>query len=145
MPNRAFHRAVGTGAGAVAAGYRYGSLPAFIAGSIGGNVGSAIPDWLEPATAPNHRDIIHSWTTASAVATTAPTIVHRFDAYAALQVQYHEAQALREPVNAGWHSLFAFLWSIAGAFLVGVLAGFGSHLVCDALTPQSLPLLVNGF
>ena len=82
MPNGHFHRRVGIATGAVVAAYRYRSLSATIAGGIGGRIGAAVPDWLEPATTPHHRDVVHSWTMVTVVATSAPEIVRRAERYA---------------------------------------------------------------
>jgi membrane-bound metal-dependent hydrolase YbcI (DUF457 family) len=143
--NGKFHRIVGTAAGSAVAGYRYRTLPAAIAGGVGGHIGAALPDWLEPAITPNHRGIAHSWTAAGVIASGAPAWILRIERYAAEQVRYHEAEAERNAESAQWHRFLALLWSFAGAFVLGLLSGFGSHLVCDALTPQSLPFLINGW
>jgi membrane-bound metal-dependent hydrolase YbcI (DUF457 family) len=145
MPNGQFHRRVGMTAGAGVAAYRYRTVSATIAGGIGGRLGAAVPDWLEPATTPHHRGVVHSWGTAVTVGSGAAALIERLEEYASIQIREHQALALHSPAAAWWHELAAWLWSLVGAFATGVLTGFGSHIALDALTPQSLPLLVNGF
>jgi len=145
MPNGNFHRGVGIATGASIAAYRFQTFSSAIAGGLGGHLGAAIPDWLEPATTPHHRGVVHSWATAATLGSAASGVVQWIEEYAAVQVRQHQSEALRDPQAAWWHEFAAWLWSLVGAFVTGVIAGFGSHIAFDALTPQSLPLLVNGF
>ena len=67
MPNRATHEAVGAASGAAFALLRVGgdaptlqAVAEVLGGALGGWMGGVIPDVLEPATTPNHRELAHS-------------------------------------------------------------------------------------
>jgi inner membrane protein len=86
-----------------------------IAGCIGGYCLGTLPDILEPATSPNHRQFFHSW------------------AFAAL-LAYGVYRAYRwEPEPASEKVLRALCLIAGGAYLV--------HVALDATTKRSLPLV----
>ena len=74
MPNRDAHAVVGTCAGVGLAAYRgqkqesVNRLLEAIGGGIGGYIGSRLPDIIEPALWPGHRQFAHSVTAGSSVA-----------------------------------------------------------------------------
>jgi len=119
--NGPVHTIIGTAAGSVV-GLTAKDVPedeqlwVFLAAVVGGALGGKMPDILEPSlNNPNHRQFCHS--------------------VAVLAV-------------GGW--LYALLrdWDgqsptdrLVKHFIMGVLAGYGSHLGLDATTPRSLPLL----
>src|SRR5690606_28823154 len=75
VANGKLHRRVGTavGAGTALARSLDQDAPAMLAetlgGAVGGWVGGALPDVLEPATSPRHRSVCHSWATAGSLLT----------------------------------------------------------------------------
>ena len=73
-----------------------------------------VPDILEPALSPNHRNVAHSLVAGSALLSFAK---HRCGAD-----------------NRDWEELQKILWAAA-------TSGYLSHLVADASTPRGLPLL----
>jgi len=76
---------------------------------------ASLPDWIEPATNPHHRQFFHSVTFACALG---------YGTYRLYQW---------EPETTGEGLLRWFLLVATGAYL--------AHLICDAGTPRSLPLL----
>jgi len=135
MSSRAEHDLFGfiagvlvTGGSALAAG-RTPSIGELVGGAVGGLGGSHFPDVLEPATHPNHRAFAHSATVLAA--TTAGAV----PAAASLQNKIAgEAQAVENPV-------LRFLAQVGAGMPTGAAAGYASHLVADATTPKSIPLL----
>ena len=106
---------------------------------IGGVLGSVAPDVLEPATSPNHRAFFHS--VAACVALSAARAAdwaskcHR----AAAECGSRASAATDEAVRR-WENIKAFLWRALAGFLIGLVAGYASHLALDATTSRSLPL-----
>ena len=151
MPRRPTHVAAGVAAG-IAAGVvtarhladedRF--LHVAFAG-IGGAIGGVVPDWLEPGTHPNHRNVFHSLLAAGGV--TAAVLAN-------WQASCHGAaarclgRAQLSPAGSSERSneqMKAFLWRALAGLIIGFLAGYTSHLALDAGTATSLPLLFNGF
>jgi membrane-bound metal-dependent hydrolase YbcI (DUF457 family) len=143
MPNRATHVRVGSLSGAVAASLFARGAPTkqFLVEMLGGAVGGMLPDLLEPASCPNHRQFAHSVLAGGALATSRVA-----DWRAACCGHAERATALlRDPSTdsdtrnrAEWA---ACLWHFAAGALTGVVAGYASHLVLDAGTPRGLPLV----
>ena len=117
MANGAEHTAVGALAGVAMACYGMQKNeeinPLLAIGTS--TVFSKLPDWIEPATNPHHRQFFHS---ISLLAALGYGLKKTYDWEPEDQV----GRALR------------FLTLCAGA-------GYISHLVLDGLTPRSLPLL----
>jgi inner membrane protein len=118
MPNRAAHAILGGifGVGAYLAYAKLKGQDPSVAGIIETGVvgaGAAIlPDILEPAIDPNHRSFFHSWAALGVLASAAVT-------------------GVRSP---------KLLNEVKPAVLAAA-AGYGSHLLADATTPKSLPLI----
>ena len=154
MPNAKIHRPVGMAVGAVTACAMAprGADPICrmiegLGGLLGGYIGAALPDKFDPATCPNHRGVAHSVMTAIAGGRVSVTSLSawqdRFRRDAAVFQTLAEAQedGLK---RFGYVLLSCLALAIAGA-LAGLAAGYASHLLLDAGTPRSLPLLVKGF
>jgi hypothetical protein len=76
---------------------------------------ASLPDWIEPATNPHHRQFFHSVLFLGGVC------------YVSYRVYRWEPQT-------PWQSFVRWLSLVtAGAYIV--------HLVCDSGTPRALPLL----
>ena len=73
-----------------------------------------VPDILEPALTPNHRNVAHSFVAGSGL----------------LSFARHRCGA----DNRDWEELQKILWAAA-------TTGYLSHLLADACTPRGLPLL----
>lgn len=147
MPNFATHARAGAAVGALAAGYRARSEPSdqmifeALGGLLGGYVGGVLPDVIEPARDPNHRKFAHS-VVAGAGLTLARVAEWQASCRAAADAA--GARALLHPSGDGrrtgaeWEVLF---WRLLAGALVGIVAGYTSHLALDACTPRGLPLL----
>ena len=150
MANREKHSIYGGASGVAVATYgaRDQDLDNFLAeligGGIGGVLGSRVPDVLEPAFHdPRHRSIAHSYTFAAYWLEVVYQNASSWQQYCRLEAERHGR--IRLSSNDGWsrfwHSLMSFVWHFLSGFAVGVVAGYLSHLVLDAGTPRSIPLL----
>lgn len=101
---------------------------AAIGGSLGGLAGSRLPDILEPATHPRHRNGFHSVALVSASGWAA------FAGMSEWQGTWAGARASATPEKR-------LLLAFARGLFSGALGGYGSHLALDAGTPLGLPLL----
>lgn len=119
-------------------------LAEVLGGIAGGLLGANLPDIIEPATSSHHRKFFHSYTWGLTLAggtvkvEMSPAAFFR-EAAAAMNVQAQEPAARGESAAPTQFAEFC-LHFMAGASK-GVVAGYLSHLVCDATTPRGLPLL----
>jgi membrane-bound metal-dependent hydrolase YbcI (DUF457 family) len=149
MARRRTHLVVGVAAGAAGAAYRSrrGTTRVRVAetlgGGIGGAVGGLLPDYLEPAVNSWHRSVCHSYATVCVGAAKVPNVLSQWEAYCRRQAEIHDqlAASCKNDCQHAWHVLCALLWRMASRFVVGVAAGYLSHLALDQLTPRGLPLL----
>ena len=151
MPGRRVHTVVGAMTGGTVAALRARELGGaeflaeMIGGVIGGGIGGRFPDWLEPASTPNHRGACHGAVAGGLIATVG---LARFSEYQA-DCRQRAADATRRaashlpgcPVRqrAEWE---AMAWRFGAGLLMGVAVGYLSHLALDATTPKGLPLAV---
>ena len=151
MPRRPTHLAIGGASGVVTGVLTCGLLPkehqllhvAFA--GIGGTLGGLAPDVLEPAICPNHRSLFHSLAAAGGVGA-AGFAEWQADCYRAASAC--DERARYAPLGSSERSneeIKAFLWRALAGLIVGFLAGYASHLILDAATPKSLPIIANGF
>ena len=149
MPNRSTHLPVGGFSGMSIAAFLARNEPVEcvllegIGGALGGSVGGLLPDGLEPATSPRHRKFCHSYAAAGGVALTA-SVVAEWQAQCRRWAAEQRAKALTFAPGSQERSaaeLAAMGWSILSGFIAGVVVGYGSHLILDALTDQGLPIL----
>ena len=118
MPNARTHFLVGAGAGAIAyclirkAQNQPIEFPGLLGMGLVGGVAGLLPDIIEPATSPNHREIAHSFTALVAISS--------------------GINRLKENQN---------LESTQKELLLALAFGYGSHLLLDAGTPASLPVI----
>ncbi len=120
MPNAAQHGMIGAAAGAgtywLMCRYynRQPDLGELLVCAGAGFLSAAVPDVLEPAAHPHHRQLAHSATVGTAL------------------VKYAMTMCCAENVK----------WTPEQKTLVAALvAGYVSHLVADGCTPRGLPLL----
>jgi membrane-bound metal-dependent hydrolase YbcI (DUF457 family) len=110
-------------------------------GALGGWLGGALPDVLEPATSPRHRALCHSWAAATTILTWANARVADAQQYCRDQAQHWERRAASaDGLGALFATLAALLCHFAAGFFAGLRGGYVSHLVLDAVTPAGLPL-----
>lgn len=149
MPNCRTHRVVGAAAGAGLAAYHARGetsehqLVEIAGGSLGGLWGGQLPDFLEPATSPCHRDLAHScmallgWTALK---------LEEWRSFCRERAEEYRLRMEDQTLSPGDRLLYCFLeffWRFAGGLLTGLQAGYVSHLVLDGCTPAGLPLLAR--
>lgn len=154
MSNGKEHRRVGKAVGGAAALWRAREQAPLnlaleaLGGFVGGGHGAQLHDILEPATIPRHRSFGHS----VAFNSTLGFGVHR--GLDGVQHALREASAsltrkAQDPARDGMERFCAGLLSLVATFgagyVAGAVGGAASHLVLDAGTPSSLPLLIAGF
>lgn len=168
MPNRRTHRKVGRIAGGVYAAHRAKDqkvghfITESIGGAIGGDVGAMVADWLEPAISSWHRGTAHSCAAGGLVLSLGDTLAQA-EVYCRAQAELKAAQqsALEMVPHPTLPNMFVpapscvltnlwlfvceLFWRGLAGFASGMAAGYVSHLVLDAGTPRSIPLLTNGF
>lgn len=150
MPNRRTHRTAGVlGGGALALITSHGQHPLnriieTVGGSVAGGVFGELPDIIEPAIHPRHRRFAHSATTG--IAMTAPCAKKLEYWQKSLRGMADEHAILKtqslDELDRLWHAFLELFFRILAGFIAGAVAGYASHLILDALTPMSLPLVV---
>lgn len=153
MPNGKVHRQVGivAGAGVALVNTREADSAAdrlleLLGGALGGILGAKIPDIIDPADTPNHRDIGHGLLTALKLGTVCWQELPKWQNKCRLSAEAYRAKAAatQDGVAAFFYELVAaLLIALAGA-LAGVYGGCASHLAMDFCTPKGLPLLARG-
>ncbi len=149
MANGQTHQRVGAWVGGGAAllyaatDSRANALVETLAGALGGWHGAMLPDILEPATSPNHRKVAHSVLTALGLTLGSANHHHRLAELRELAADLADRAYRVRPTNA----ITAFVLEVAAllvqaavGYIVGLAAGYASHLVLDAGTPKGLPL-----
>ncbi|MBS1808797.1 MAG: metal-dependent hydrolase [Acidobacteria bacterium] len=148
MANHKEHLLYGAAAGAAVYLIDYNlsgrefSVAEFIGAALSGLVAAKLPDLIEPAVHPNHRSTFHSVT----FSTTALPVAWQWtrgkrEEHLKLADKYTSlaAQAVSEQEKTMWRQK-AFWHKVAAGVLLGMVPGYASHLLADALTPKSLPL-----
>jgi membrane-bound metal-dependent hydrolase YbcI (DUF457 family) len=102
-----------------------------LGGVLGGMTGSSIPDYLEPATSPHHRQFAHSAFFTTALVATAGQGAVTMQANMIVRAAQIEQT---DPVGA-------FLLRMMAGFAPATVAGYASHIALDATTPMGIPLL----
>ncbi len=156
MPDERTHKYVGLGAGAAYACYRAKeqSPPNWLievaGGAVGGYLGGLLPDILEPAISSWHRDMAHSVIGGGAIialkdSLTASERACRENAEKCRVIPMEPQRNIFVPVSQQPLNPTELFWRFLAGFLNGLAAGYVSHLVLDATTPRSIPLLTTGF
>jgi hypothetical protein len=165
MPGRGTHTLVGAVSGAAFAAnrtknnFRANRLARVAGGAVGGALGGALPDIFEPAISSWHRGQGHSVAAATAVVSSG-NLLTRWEEVCLKNAEQCRARPTKlvkdaqgalfvlVPLNPFSQTLSTFgeiFWEFLAGFLNGLMAGYISHLVLDALTPRSVPLLTHGF
>jgi hypothetical protein len=168
MPDRRTHRRAGRLSGGVYAFQRARKqsvghcVTETIGGIAGGEVGAVVADWLEPGISSWHRGSAHSCAAGVGILSLGEVLAG-VETYCREQADL-KAQELRtlqmipDPalpsvfvagpnswLSELWLTICELFWRAAAGFANGLAAGYLSHLVLDAGTPRSIPLLTNGF
>jgi hypothetical protein len=149
MPNRSVHSQVGAAAGGGYALYLSYGQPAWhviaetAGGIVGGIAGGVVPDCIDAPSSPWHRAEAHSVAITGFAGRLVSQQLPSWQASLRTQADHYAAMRAQSPLPLQQF----FLWFaecacrfLAGA-IAGVLAGYTSHLVLDAFTPSSLPLV----
>lgn len=155
MANKKVHAVLGVAAGGGAAALvarKHNEEPlAFLlqtlGGLAGGYGGGVLPDVFEPAVNPQHRGFGHSVLLAAGAG--AAVVKIGADTFNQAREAVRDLEDQLRVETESWRRFALWIAIIFGhlalGYGVGVVAGYASHVGVDALTPQSLPLLVNGF
>lgn len=151
MPNRDEHGRLCPIVGSLAAGglaLADGDSPAEVAakalgGYFGGKLGGRFPDLIDPPTSPNHRSVGHGVVPVGTVAIKAmPTV---FDWNRSLteyaRQELAECEDAESALEAALHLLVYFGSLFAAGALIGLPAGYATHLAQDAGTKKGLPTI----
>ena len=149
MPNRGTHQTVGILAGGgVALVLSNGQstpnqLTECVGGALAGYIFGRVPDMLDPPLSPNHRSLAHGvapgTTLMGAYTSQLDSIQSFFRSHADRQDAL--AKQAQTTVSELWHYFLELLCRFLAGAAAGVLGGYGSHLVLDSFSPQSLPLV----
>lgn len=112
------------GVDAVALTYPSAHPAEYLGATLGGVVGSRLPDWIEPASWPGHRAIGHSWAALGIVAVGANKLVERGQARCRAAAWEWERRALEaEGLARLGYQLLTWLAHALAGFLRGLQAG----------------------
>lgn len=150
MSRRSTHTTLGIPAGSALAAYRarhqdfLHALLEAAGGGLGGWLGALLPDWLEPAVHSFHRNIAHSVAAGVAVAEGARRGLRSWESYwrnRADEFANKRRQADGDIVSILLNLMAEGACRILAGIAAGIVGGFASHLVLDAGTPRSIPLI----
>lgn len=144
MPNKELHRPVGVVAGAVTAGLLADKDHWFLetlGGSLGGWLGAAMPDWIDPPTSPNHRDLAHGVLSAGGCLVALLCKLNELQVRLRTRASELEQTASRSPATSKNLLLAAAACRLGAGLIAGFLAGYACHLIQDSRTPARLPVL----
>ena len=147
MPRRTTHEFAGVSLGLLTALVRSRQLPSecqlaeAAGGMFGGWLGGVLPDVIEPATSPNHRQFAHSLAAGAGVslawfADAQATCREQAAAYAGRANMTELSEADRSHAR-----LMMLLWHFVAGAAVAFVVGYGSHLALDAMTSKGIPLI----
>ncbi len=152
MPNARVHRTVGTIVGGGVTLLATKELPdegraaAVLGGLLGGYVGGALPDVLEPAIHSWHRSACHSGAAGTALIASLRSATQLKNDTLSHAAELR-AKRLALPVNHPDRFLLGLqellLYVTYGA-AIGFAAGYTSHLVLDMGTERGIPLICRG-
>lgn len=115
-----------------------------IGGGFGGYIGSRLPDVIEPASWPGHRQHAHSIMAGGGIIYSLYKLLDKWEEYYRSQATYYSVKKNEEDLY--WHQklLYTVLEIISliltGVF-IGLSSGYISHLALDCGTTKGLPLL----
>ncbi|GAF76943.1 unnamed protein product [marine sediment metagenome] len=151
MPNKQTHVTIGTLAGGGLAAYRareqepLNMLLEAIGGGIGGYIGGRLPDVIEPASWPGHRQLAHSVIAGGAVGFSVYELLGKWEKWCRSKAELYNQRRTTEGANVLKDILFTLLeiiLRVAAGFLSGLGTSYLSHLALDWRTPAGLPILM---
>ena len=148
MPNKDKHVAIGVLVGSGIAAYRAREqefsnlLLEAVGGMAGGYFGSRLPDIIEPASWPGHRQLAHSAFTGYSFGHVLYKAIEKWEGYFRSQSEIYNVKT--QEATHQLQKLFYTILEVCFRILVGCLSGLGagyiSHLYSDGCTPSGLPL-----
>ena len=150
MPNRETHAVIGALAGGGFAAYRareqeqLNALMEIIGGAIGGHIGGRLPDIIEPAFWPGHRQFAHSVATGSGVAYSLYKLLEKWEEECCSKAEFYSDKRSDELVSWLQKFLYAILeifFRIAAGIPGGLGIGYLSHLALDGTMQSGIPIL----
>src|SRR5262245_40660008 len=113
MPNGKVHKIIGTGAGVATSLCFTNGQPGWdrtiqaVGAGLGGYVGAKLPDIIEPATSPRHRQFAHSAVCNESIAAVGYANVETFH-----QNVQSLAERIRQEITASQDPVTKFAWNI---------------------------------
>lgn len=130
-----------TGMGLSFAASRQPTFPEVCGWLAGGVAGAKLPDLFEPAIHPHHRGFAHNTTVLAAnLAFLQSQTLESWTQSLKRKAAEHRFHAQLNPQSAFLNSIIAGLLEFLAGALPAMLAGYASHLVCDATTPFGIPI-----
>jgi MFS family permease len=150
MPGRQTHVAVGILVGSELAAYRareqepLAALLETVGGAVGGYFGGRLPDIIEPALWPGHRQFVHSVAAGSGIAYGLYKLLEEWEKECRSRAEHYSNK--RGEDSAHWWQKFFFtvleiFFRVVAGGLSGLSAAYMSHLFLDGSTPKSIPVI----
>lgn len=149
MANGGDHRLAGMALGAGFACYQARKqspedlLIEALGGVIGGNLGARMPDIIDPPLHPRHRSLGHGVVPVGAGAYASVRSLQGWQEFLRREANRRAelSPVANSPLESLWHWVVSLLCRLGAGAVAGFLAGYGSHILMDAVTPSSLPLI----
>ena len=149
MPNRPFHVATSTPAGAGYAFYKANQQNGLartievLGGALGGYCGGILPDCIDPPFHPGHRSLGHGFVPVAAAGTIWNQGLDVWQSQLRRLAYEHNYRRSRstDPAATAWHALAEWALRMLAGFLAGLGAGYVTHVALDFGTPRCLPLI----
>jgi hypothetical protein len=115
----------------------------FAGGAVGGFFFGRMPDIVDTPNSPNHRSVAHGVAPCTTLMGAYASQLEQIQSFFRSCADRQEALARQASTTVAelWHYFLELLFRLLAGAAAGVLGGYGSHLVLDGLTPQSLPLV----
>ena len=121
---------------------RQPTLPEVFGWFTGGIVGAKLPDLLEPAYCPRHRNFCHSacLLAADLALLKSPTLQGWIQSLLNKAAE-HRSRSMADPENAFQYAVYAVLCEFLAGLLPALFGGYASHLLADSTTPCGIPFI----
>ena len=113
-----------------------------LGGAVGGYFGGRLPDLVEPATWPGHRQFAHSMTAGTGVILGIKKVLQQWETH--WRSRAADYQLKKEQCADNHNEFFVYILKelalhLVTGFLSGMVGGYLSHLVLDGNSPNGLP------
>lgn len=149
MPNRPFHVATSTPAGAGYVFYKANQQNGLaraveaLGGAFGGYCGGILPDCIDPPFHPGHRSLGHGFVPVAAAGAIWNQCLDGWQSQLRRLADEHNYRRSlsTDPAATAWHALAEWVLRMLAGFLAGLGAGYVTHVALDFGTPRCLPLV----